>query len=466
MKTYLLSLILLFIALLGASAQSNPVDPDCVVEDECFEFTYKGPTVNSDGTITLNFSVKINCDKDLSYAAFELPAGARASAYSPKIKVENPTNNPFYSIKFEMKDGYKDGATVDFSYTITAEEFASLTTIRVQAKAGEFIGYAIFDADGCGENPDCVLVTEDFTFTFMQATTSGDNTTVTFLIANNSSNIIDFVSIAVPEGVAPTDASAPGFDPLIIDNFIFYSNSSSSSTAATFSFTIPTSSYTSTPIYELSAEAADASSSTIIFNTDNCTGREVPTEPLPVTLLSFQGKATSSGIELTWTTASEKNNDRFDVQRSTDGKEFSTIGKVKGAGNSLTPLSYSFTDNAPAKGINYYRLQQVDTNGTSEFSNTIAHENIGTSATSSITVYPNPVTGNNISIILNQNSLNSDKVEVIISDINGRKVLERHLTATQNELQLSLDQLKISKGLYLIRVQGKQFIQTQRLLIK
>ncbi len=93
--------------------------------------------------------------------------------------------------------------------------------------------------------------------------------------------------------------------------------------------------------------------------------------PLPVSLTSFTGKKQNEGVQLNWTTASEKNNAYFEILRSTDGNTFNVIGSVLGHNNSNVMTSYSYTDANPDFGTNYYQLQQVDLNGNSSESEII-----------------------------------------------------------------------------------------------
>jgi hypothetical protein len=84
---------------------------------------------------------------------------------------------------------------------------------------------------------------------------------------------------------------------------------------------------------------------------------------LPVELSAFTAKTKGNSVGLSWTTASEKNASHYLVTRSTDGKNFSSIARVEAAGNSNAAKTYSYTDNTPFAGTNYYQLQQVDLNG-------------------------------------------------------------------------------------------------------
>jgi Lamin Tail Domain/Secretion system C-terminal sorting domain len=90
--------------------------------------------------------------------------------------------------------------------------------------------------------------------------------------------------------------------------------------------------------------------------------------PLPVVLVKFSALSSQNNINLAFTTASEKNNDFFAIERSNDGKNFRQIGEVKGNGNSTTIQNYTFTDLTPANGRNFYRLKQVDFDGKFDYS--------------------------------------------------------------------------------------------------
>lgn len=94
---------------------------------------------------------------------------------------------------------------------------------------------------------------------------------------------------------------------------------------------------------------------------------------LPITLTRFTAKAAKDNkVVLEWTTASEYNNDRFEIEHSVDGSKFSLIGTVKGKLKSTEITEYSFTHENAKAGINYYRLKQIDVDGTSTYSDLVA----------------------------------------------------------------------------------------------
>ena len=99
-------------------------------------------------------------------------------------------------------------------------------------------------------------------------------------------------------------------------------------------------------------------------------GTEGTLNPLPVSLASYNVAKEGNTVKMSWTTATEINNDYFTVERSSNGQEFTALERVKGHGNSNALLSYEYTDIHPLPGTSYYRLKQTDFNGKFEIFNT------------------------------------------------------------------------------------------------
>lgn len=110
---------------------------------------------------------------------------------------------------------------------------------------------------------------------------------------------------------------------------------------------------------------------------------------LPIELVDFEvERYMDDNVKISWTTASEINNSHFEVERSSNGHDFDLVAKVESYGNSNTLEKYSIIDNAPIQGINYYRLKQIDLDGTAQYSS-IRTIQFSTSS-EKIKVYPNP----------------------------------------------------------------------------
>ncbi len=139
--------------------------------------------------------------------------------------------------------------------------------------------------------------------------------------------------------------------------------------------------------------------------------------PLPVELIFFNGTSNDGSVVLKWKTASETNNDRFEIMRSLDGENFQkVIGTIPGHGTTSEPQEYSFKDRNVNHETVFYRLMQFDFDGATEVLSDIL---VQTSIVSNVAVYPNPAT-NSIQVT---NGVLPEKL--IIYDAFGRKVLEQ-----------------------------------------
>jgi hypothetical protein len=143
--------------------------------------------------------------------------------------------------------------------------------------------------------------------------------------------------------------------------------------------------------------------------------------PLPVTWLTFTGVAEERANTLMWSTASELNNDFFEVQRSRDGAPFEPIGQVQGQGTTNLQSDYAFSDDEAPSGTVYYRLQQFDFDGASDFSETVAINRKGNAG-----IYPNPF-NETLNIAWEQNSEDAPAV-FTLWDATGRKVAQYSVT--------------------------------------
>ena len=181
--------------------------------------------------------------------------------------------------------------------------------------------------------------------------------------------------------------------------------------------------------------------------------------PLPVEFLFFTGKSTIPNVDLTWATASEKDNDRFEVERSEDGVYFYNIGVVEGSGTVNEQVDYSYVDFSAVAAISYYRLKQVDYDGEYEYSETIRVETGVSNNTMSFNVYPTLVTADKITINANRAF---EVKDVEIFSLSGSQQ-GKSLSFVKNhgsEVELSGNYLE--KGIYLIKMnttEGDQLVK-------
>jgi RHS repeat-associated protein len=192
-------------------------------------------------------------------------------------------------------------------------------------------------------------------------------------------------------------------------------------------------------------------SETLRPNETQCTGI---TAPLPVTWLYFNGKTVGKNNILNWATANEQNSKQFNVERSLDALNFGQIGVVNAAGNSSQDHAYQYTDpNIDRLNSTYffYRLKQVDLDGSFRYSNTI-RLSYNPKNTSNSVVYPNPTNGL-ITILVGDNSLIG--TVAVLYDANGKMLQNIKITAASQSFSLG----QYVNGVYFIRLGNKEVLK-------
>ncbi len=167
---------------------------------------------------------------------------------------------------------------------------------------------------------------------------------------------------------------------------------------------------------------------------------------LPVELIEFTAKSNESGASLNWITASEIDNDGFEIQKSSNGTDFEVIGFVNGAGNSNEITSYKFID---TNFINeaFYRLKQIDFDGDWEFSPIIYLND--PKLFNQISVYPIPLTSDSK---LELGGLSIENVNVRIFNLNGSQVFQTRHWSSETDLMNQL--MTLESGLYIMDIQS------------
>ncbi|MET4107013.1 T9SS type A sorting domain-containing protein [Hymenobacter sp. UYP22] len=175
--------------------------------------------------------------------------------------------------------------------------------------------------------------------------------------------------------------------------------------------------------------------------------------PLPVTLVSFSAKVKNNQVALNWETAAELNNKHFEVQRSRDGRSFETVLIREGKGTTSSRTVYNEVDKKPLNGVSYYRLKQVDLDGSSSFSSLVAVSFLNSG---DVTMYPNPVE-DQLTIELGGSA---EGVTAIITDMTGRVISTQKLGA-DSKLNMST----LQTGTYLVTV-GEGTAKVTRRIVK
>jgi len=169
---------------------------------------------------------------------------------------------------------------------------------------------------------------------------------------------------------------------------------------------------------------------------------------LPVELVSFTATAMDAYNELSWSTASEVNNDHFEIEKSTDGNSFSRTGIVAGAGNSTATHSYQFNDPEIKAGTVYYRLRQVDFDGTATPSGVVAVKREKSDLPFAV-IFPNPVS-DVLMILINKENEQSSLLEIF--DVFGNKIFGKTLSQNVNQESIDLKSFNLAPGFYQVNI--------------
>jgi Secretion system C-terminal sorting domain len=183
--------------------------------------------------------------------------------------------------------------------------------------------------------------------------------------------------------------------------------------------------------------------------------------PLPVELSSFSASANGNSVTMNWTTATEINNSGFDIERSADNNTFNKIGFVPGFGTTTESKSYTYMDNPQKEGTYYYRLKQVDLNGTFKYSNT-AEVNVTSPMLYSLEQnYPNPF---NPTTQIDYSIPNQGFVNITVFNELGQKVatLVNEVVASGKHT-VEFNATRLSSGIYFYRIQTGSFVNVKKM---
>lgn len=172
---------------------------------------------------------------------------------------------------------------------------------------------------------------------------------------------------------------------------------------------------------------------------------------LPVKFYDFSAVMYDHQCLIKFTTASEINNDYFEIERSADGQNFKMLTSISGAGNSNDLVAYDWSDKDPLLGYNYYRIKQTDFDGKSTYSNIVSTRN---NAEEGFALQPTVIT-NQLQIMTAAQNFD---VKIITSE--GSIVMQSHqLSGVQN-----IDTAHLPSGLYIVTIYFRSTVQTFKIL--
>ena len=193
-------------------------------------------------------------------------------------------------------------------------------------------------------------------------------------------------------------------------------------------------------------------------------GQPNSTQVLPVELTTFTASLSEQSVELIWKTATEVNNYGFDIERKIKEGDWSKLSFVNGHGNSNSPKFYSFVDNSVEESGNYYyRLKQIDIDGTYEYSE-IVEANLGAPNKFELNQnFPNPF---NPYTSIQFNLPYDNQIKLTVFNILGEEVAEllnTKITAGYHSIQF--DGAELNSGIYFYKLESKDFTQIRKMML-
>lgn len=184
--------------------------------------------------------------------------------------------------------------------------------------------------------------------------------------------------------------------------------------------------------------------------------------PLPIKLKNFNAQCNTDNVHISWTTATETNNDFFTVEKSSNGTDWLIVARVDGANNSSTDKHYALTDNNPLGVTSYYRLKQTDNNGKTELFNPQFVSCATEYGNQTVDMYPNPSSG-----ILNISLNNVDVVnsKIILYDALGQQIYSGSLDEMPvNQGVYNLNMSNYADGMYYLKIVSDNYTHMEKVI--
>lgn len=185
--------------------------------------------------------------------------------------------------------------------------------------------------------------------------------------------------------------------------------------------------------------------------------------PLPISLINFEVQPVLENVEITWTTASETNNDYFTVERSKDGINFEALAMIDGAGNSNAILNYKVMDYKPYEGLSYYRLKQTDFDGKFDYSDIKSVNFVKPVEGQNWSVYPNPSNLNGVNLVMGD--IQSEVIQLSLTDVTGKVVYNERMAKQAKGSNQFISFENVSTGIYYLTVTDGSTVKTIKVVL-
>ncbi|UII27487.1 T9SS type A sorting domain-containing protein [Fulvivirga maritima] len=376
----------------------------------------------------------VNCQPPLTNRTVNVISNEVCENTTAQVEITNSEDGVIYTLRDNGDTVDKSTSLLGTGGAITFDSFELTASETLQIKA---LKIPDFTCTGLNSNTAAITVYDN------PADDRAITSTATTIEPGESTNI-------------EVANSEPGVEYLLRDD----ADDSEIGTAVTgtgSTILLPTGNLNTTTTFNV----LTTKTSPIICSIEQLNTATVTVNPiLPVELISFTAKKDIDNmlVHLKWTTASEINNDFFIIERSSDGVIFNIIGQVKGAGNSDEQLDYHFTDERPTADLSYYRLKQVDFDGSYQYSSIVSIAS--DQGDYQVLINPNPF--DKFTTFRVNGAHKNDQINVTLMDNSG-KLMKR----LEGGPAIKLYREELSSGLYIYKIYvNKQLIKTGKLIIE
>jgi len=225
---------------------------------------------------------------------------------------------------------------------------------------------------------------------------------------------------------------------------------------------ITTAPFTTAGFYKVQLKSTSLSGVSVCSSESATAVIEVLNSIVPLSLVHFKGKRQGTMVNLDWLTAFEIQTNRFEIERSNDGRSFKSIGSVVAVGFSNSNKGYTFTDLQPASNTNFYRLRMVDNDGKFSYSNVLVFFGKESEKIVLHKISPNPFTDQiNIDITLAE----KQPLKIQLIDMSGRLVASKEILGVSGRNLIHYNGLvDLSEAIYFIKIIANDAVYQQKLL--
>jgi len=315
---------------------------------------------------------------------------------------------------------------------LTGGSITPAVTYTFNTNSQDFSGDFIWSGNGSGQ-----LESSNFT----TVVTTKQLTTATFFLPNSATSIGWSFNLSGTANVTSYTVEALYSTGSGIASVPVCSGGSLTTTGANLVFASPAPAQIIGTNFRLRITFTSSSNNKMLVVDNFRSDAGAALSPLPVTISYFSTSSATGAIKLTWMVASELNVNRYEIERSANGKTFSKIGQVAASGL----VTYTYLDAAYTTGSNYYRLKAVDNDGKYKYSTVVLFKVGKNGLASTLKIYPTPAT--NQLTLWHDAATTSSSISVMTVD--GKVV--KTLKPTAGNTETSIDISTLQAGLYLIR---------------